>query len=265
MQREILIESTQNERFKRLFKLVDNNRFRRQQGVIVVEGLKEIVMALQAGLVLEEIYFHRDSSESIRNQIGVKSHVFVLSPGLFDKVTYRESTSQALAVFKSSSRQLSDLTLSDCPLIIILEELEKPGNLGAILRTADAAGVDAVLLDSTSIDCGHPNVIRSSVGTVFSVPVVQASDEEILAFCKKNQIKIYAAALQDAVPYTEVDLNVPAAIVMGAEDKGLRPFWREHASNRIFIPMLGVNDSLNVSVATGVLAYEAVRQRLPTV
>ncbi|MCF0121478.1 MAG: RNA methyltransferase [Oscillospiraceae bacterium] len=185
-----------------------------------------------------------------------------LSPAVYAKMAYRETTEGVLATVRSRALRLSDLQLGAQPLIAVVESVEKPGNLGAILRTADAAAADAVIVCDPLTDIYNPNVIRASLGAIFSVPCVACSSEECIEFLKSRGIQILTAQLQDSHYYYDTDMRRPTAIVMGTEAHGLSEQWRRAADAHILIPMLGTVDSLNVSVSTAVLLYEAVRQRM---
>lgn len=180
---------------------------------------------------------------------------------LYEKVAYRGSTEGIIAEMRSVPRRLEDLKLGPNPLVMVLESVEKPGNLGAVLRSADAAGVDAVILCDPLTDLWNPNLIRSSVGAVFSVQTAVCTSAQAIAYLKEKGIRILTAQLQDSSWYYDCDMRLPSAIVMGTESTGLTPQWRDAASSHIKIPMLGKLDSLNVSVSAAVLLYEAVRQR----
>lgn len=180
---------------------------------------------------------------------------------LYEKVAYRGSTEGILAEVRAVPRRLSDLRLGEAPLVMVLESVEKPGNLGAVLRSADAAGADAVIVCDPLTDIWNPNLIRSSVGAIFSVPVAVCSSEEAIAFFRERRIRILTAQLQDSEWYYDTDMTAGVALVMGAEATGLTQIWRDAADAHIKIPMLGHLDSLNVSVSASVLLYEAVRQR----
>ena len=180
---------------------------------------------------------------------------------LYEKVAYRGSTEGIIAEVRAVPRRLSDLRLGESPLVMVLESVEKPGNLGAVLRSADAAGADAVIVCDPLTDIWNPNLIRSSVGAIFSVPVAVCTSEEAIAFFKERRIRILTAQLQDSEWYYAADMTAGTAIVMGTESTGLTQIWRDAADAHIKIPMLGRLDSLNVSVSASVLLYEAVRQR----
>ena len=176
-------------------------------------------------------------------------------------MAYRGSTEGMIAVVKCREHRLKDLALKKNPLIVVLESVEKPGNLGAILRTAEAAHVDAVIVCDPLTDLYNPNLIRASIGGVFSVPVAVCNSQECIAFLKEQKVRILTAQLQDSYDYYDYDMTQATAIVMGTESTGLTQQWREAADVHIRIPMLGRLDSLNVSVSAAILMYEAVRQR----
>ena len=186
---------------------------------------------------------------------------YELPQQVYEKVAYREKTEGMIAIVEAKMPTLQQLSLSGKPLIIVIERVEKPGNIGAILRSADAAGADAVIVCDPLTDLYNPNIVRSSIGAVFTVPCLTSTSEECIAFLKAHGIQILTAQLQDSEPYYATDMRKPTAIVMGTEDKGLSQLWRMAADRHIRIPMLGQLDSLNVSVSTAILLFEAVRQR----
>ena len=187
--------------------------------------------------------------------------VFHVSRNVYEKIAYRGSTEGIIAEMKYKERRLEDIKLSGNPLVIVLESVEKPGNLGAVLRSADAAGADAVIICDPLTDLYNPNLIRASIGAIFSRQVAAASSEETIAWLKKNNIQILTAQLQDSSLYYDTPMTGPTAIVMGTESTGLTDIWRKAADKHIRIPMLGALDSLNVSVSAAILLFEAVRQR----
>ena len=268
---ENVITSVQNARVKHVVALQQKSSLRREEGLFVVEGQREIEHCIACGYEVVELY--KRSQES-----GVKREVeYLVSPQVYEKMAYRGSTEGIIAVAKCKDHSLSILspltspldrrtlatngTQEHSPLIIVLERVEKPGNLGAILRTAEAAGVDAVIVCDPLTDLYNPNLIRASIGGVFNVPTVVCTSEECIAFLKANHIKILTAQLQDSYEYYDYDMTQATALVMGTESTGLTQQWREAADAHIRIPMLGRLDSLNVSVSAAILMYEAVRQR----
>jgi TrmH family RNA methyltransferase len=193
--------------------------------------------------------------------IGVQPDLVTVSRQVFEKISYRDNPDGWLAVFPTPHPTLSGIVFSECPLFIIAESIEKPGNLGGILRTADAAGVDALIVSDPRTDVYNPNVVRASRGTVFTVPVVQASNEDTARWVREKRISVLAATPGASQVYSELDLRGPLALAVGTEDEGLSDFWLENADRRIFIPMLGKVNSLNVSVSTAIIIYEVLRQR----
>lgn len=252
---ENVITSVQNARIKHVVALQQKSSLRREEGLFVVEGQREIEHCIACGYEIEELF--------VLNTISYTGHspATLVSPQVYEKMAYRESTEGIIAVAKTKQHRLKDLSLKDNPLIVVLERVEKPGNLGAILRSAEAAGVDAVIVCDPLTDLYNPNLIRASIGGVFNVPVAVCTSEECIAFLKQRHITILTAQLQDSYEYYDYDMRPATAIVMGTESTGLTQQWRETADAHIRIPMLGRLDSLNVSVSAAILMYEAVRQR----
>ena len=255
-----LITSAQNPKVKLLQALQQKSQERRSRGLFVVEGRREVERCLQQGYEIDTVFCCPEIYGSEWTAQGGE-RVFLLSPAIYNKVAYRGGTEGVMAEVKSRRLALNDLQLLENPLLVVLESVEKPGNLGAILRSADAAGVDAVVVCDPLTDLEHPNIIRSSTGAFFSVPCVACTSEECIAFLKARGIQILTAQLQDSSLYYDTDMRRATAIVMGTEATGLTPQWREAADAHIRIPMLGTCDSLNVSVSAAILMYEAVRQR----
>lgn len=265
------ISSLQNSRVKRLVALQQKSSERRKQGVFVVEGCRELQHCIEAGLDIVTIYYCEplltpEGQETIqklpsffRGRDG--GEAFSVSSAVYEKIAYRGTTEGLIAEVRTRNLTLTDLNLPESPLLIILESVEKPGNLGAILRSADAGGADAVIVCDPLTDLYNPNLIRSSIGGIFSVPCVACSTDECIAFLKGKGIQILTAQLQDSHLYYDTDMTCPTAIVMGTEATGLTTPWRKAADAHIRIPMLGKLDSLNVSVSAAILLYEAVRQR----
>jgi TrmH family RNA methyltransferase len=253
------ITSVQNPRVKHLVKLRDDRKQRQRDGVMLVEGLDEIELALSAGYQPQTIF---SAPELTRAQLaGNLPETLTVNRAVFEKISYRENPDGWLAVFPIPKATLDGLHLGPQPLLIIAESIEKPGNLGAILRTADAAGADALLVCDSRVDIYNPNVVRSSRGTLFTVPTLEATNEQALAFVQQHGIKTLAATPQAGAEYTRQDLRGPLAVVVGTEDRGLTDFWMARADLKVKIPMLGRVNSLNVSVATALIVYEAIRQR----
>ena len=298
-----LITSAQNPKLKRLIALQEKSRLRREDGLFVVEGQRELEHCIEAGFEIDSVFIcpeiysgasalqssaesgippegrntrgsiaggpsRRDGGVSPKGELPkggyhypAETRVFYLTKELYEKVAYRGSTEGIIAEVKVKDRSLEDLQLKENPLIVVLESVEKPGNLGAVLRSADAAGADAVIICDPLTDLYNPNLIRASIGAIFTVPTVACSSAEAISFLKARGIQILTAQLQDSSAYYDIDMSRGTAIVMGTESTGLTPVWREAADAHILIPMLGRLDSLNVSVSAAILLYEALRQR----
>lgn len=258
-----VISSTQNPKVKLLLQLQQKSSERRKAGLFVVEGRRELMHCLEAGFEIDTVFWcpSVEVGTEPMPQLPEGVRVFEVSKAVYEKMAYRDSTEGIVAEVRTRLLALADLQLPESPLVVVLERVEKPGNLGAVLRSADAAGVDAVIVCDPLTDLYNPNLIRSSVGGIFSVPCVACTSEECIAFLKQRGIQILTAQLQDSHLYYDTDMRRPTAIVMGTEATGLTPQWRQAADAHIRIPMLGKIDSLNVSVSAAILMYEAVRQR----
>ncbi len=255
------ITSLQNERIKHIVRLREDRRQRERDGLMLVEGRDEITLALNAGYTPHIVLTCPEFAVNSEFRIPNPELATTVTPQVFQKISYRDNPDGWMAVFPTPKRALNDISLGETPLVVVAEAVEKPGNLGAILRTADAAGVDALLICDPHTDLYGPNVVRASRGTVFSVPVAAASSEEVFSFLKQHEIRILAATPGGDRLYTTEDLRGSVAIAVGTEDEGLTSFWLERADARVLIPMLGKVNSLNVSIATALIVYEAVRQR----
>ena len=257
------ITSGQNPKIKTLLELQEKSKLRREMGLFVVEGRRELGHCLDAGFVPDTVFICPEifdsSAEVYPLPIGTK--VFHVSKSVYEKMAYRGGTEGIIAEIKYKDRKLEDIRLRENPLVIVLESVEKPGNLGAVLRSADATGADAVIICDPLTDLYNPNLIRSSIGAIFTRQVVAATSEETIAWLKAHGISILTAQLQDSTLYYDTPMTGPTAIVMGTESTGLTDIWRKAADRHILIPMLGALDSLNVSVSAAILLYEAVRQR----
>jgi TrmH family RNA methyltransferase len=261
------ITSPQNPLIKQIAALGAKPRDRREQGLFVAEGLREVELALRSSYEAEALLFEEAVTPLPIVEALVKygaaspAELIGTNAVVFEKIAYRTGVPNVVAVFRTKTPSLADLRLSECPLLLVMEAVEKPGNLGAMLRTADAAGVDAVLVCDPHTDIFNPNCIRASLGAIFTVPVVAASSEEAVAFLRSKQIKIMATWLEAAKPLYTADLRQPLAFVLGAEATGISQCWVEQADERLIIPMNGQVDSLNVSASAAVVLFEAVRQR----
>jgi len=243
--------------------LQEKVKARNQSGTFLIEGKREIELALRSEYVIETVLFLREfvAEKQLSAFLADSIHVIEINKEVYQKLAYRDTTEGILAVAKTKSLKLSDLKLPENPLILIAESPEKPGNIGAMLRTADAAGIDAVIIADPKSDLYNPNVIRSSVGCVFTNQIATGTTAEIIAFLKERNIRFYSATLQNAVSYHTQNYTLPTALVVGTEATGLTQPWRDDASQNIIIPMHGQIDSMNVSVAAAILIFEAKRQR----
>jgi RNA methyltransferase, TrmH family len=261
----MLISSLQNPHVKQVVKLRER-RERERERLMLVEGAEELALALTSGArprvvyVCPELFGPARPSLSLDRVAGLSEVVEVTRP-VFEKMAYRDGPDGWLAVLPSLSRRLADLAPGPVPLLLVAEAVEKPGNLGAMLRSADAAGVDAVIVCDPTTDVNNPNVVRSSKGTLFCVPVAEAATAETLAWLRARHIAVVAATPQAPLNYTQADLRGPVAVVVGTEKEGLTPAWLQAADVSVRIPMLGRVNSLNVATAATLLLYEAVRQR----
>ncbi|MBO4896653.1 MAG: RNA methyltransferase [Prevotella sp.] len=262
---ETIITSVQNAKIKHVVALQQKSSLRREEGLFVVEGQREIEHCKACGYEVVETFWRKDEGERRKD---ISSSDILVTSQVYEKMAYRGSTEGVIAVVKCKEHSLSSLLLppssflqKQAPLVVVLESVEKPGNLGAILRSAEAAGIDALIVCDPLTDMYNPNVIRASIGGVFCVPTAVCSSQECIAFLKEHGIKILTAQLQDSYEYYDYDMTQGTAIVMGTESTGLTNQWREAADAHIRIPMLGRLDSLNVSVSAAILMYEAVRQR----
>jgi TrmH family RNA methyltransferase len=261
-----LITSLQNPRLKRLVRLRDR-RQRDEDRAFLVEGYREVRRALEKKFALAELYFAPDwflgenERALLSEAAAAGAELFELSKDAFAKVAYRERPDGILAVAPQWRRALADLVLPAKPFILVVEAIEKPGNLGTILRSADAAGCDAVVVCDPVTDLFNPNVVRASTGVLFSVPCVVEGNAAVLAWLKASGIRVVATTPAAAKSYTDSDLTGAIAVVMGSEQYGLSEFWLKHADDSVRIPMAGQADSLNVAMAALITLFEAVRQR----
>jgi TrmH family RNA methyltransferase len=262
----VLITSPQNPKVKHAVKLRER-RQRDREGLMLVEGREELSLALASGVRPTTLFYcpsffgagKPDALMARARESGAE--LIEASAGVFEKIAYRENPDGWLAVIPALRRRLDDLPLGANPLLVVAEAVEKPGNLGAILRTMDAAGADALIVCDPTTDLGNPNVVRASKGALFSVPAAEAEGAEALAWLKARGIRIIATTPQADTIYTEADLRGPAAIAVGAEDEGLSGAWLAQADLAVRLPMRGRVNSLNVAAAGALLLYEAVRQR----
>ncbi|WP_338645850.1 RNA methyltransferase [Flavobacterium sp. KS-LB2] len=256
------ITSIQNPYIKSLVQLQDKAKARKQSGTFLMEGKREISIAVKGGYQIETVLFLPEiCSETEARQLDDSAELIAINKEVYQKLAYRDTTEGILAVAKTKSMQLSDLKLSKNPLILVAEAPEKPGNIGALLRTADAANLDAVIIANPKSDLYNPNIVRSSVGCLFTNQIATGTTSEIIAFLKERNINFYCATLQNSTSYHTQDYTTPTALVVGTEATGLTEEWRIAATQNIIIPMQGEIDSMNVSVAAAILIFEAKRQR----
>lgn len=257
------ITSAQNPFIKSLVLLQEKAKARKQSGTFLIEGLREMELAIKGNYILETILFFPElvSETEIRKRIPNSVELIEISKEVYQKLAYRDTTEGIIAVAQTKSLSLEDLKLPENPLIVVMEAIEKPGNIGAMLRTCDAAKVDAVIIANPKTDLYNPNIVRSSVGCLFTNQIATASTEETISFLQKNHINFYSATLQNSTAYHTQNYTTPTALVVGTEATGLSQAWRDQATQNIIIPMQGAIDSMNVSVATAILIFEAKRQR----
>jgi len=258
---ENVISSVQNPKIKQLLLLQQKSAERRKAGLFVVEGRRELEHCIASGMKISSVFCCESLSDTPIDYLPASAMRYDVTTQVYEKIAYRGSTEGVIATVESRQLQLTDLKLSAQPLIIVLERVEKPGNLGAVLRSADAAKADAVIVCDPLTDLYNPNLIRSSIGALFTVPCVACSSEACIHFLQERGINILTAQLQDSHPYYDTPMQDPTAIVMGTEATGLTDQWRQAANAHIRIPMMGQLDSLNVSVSAAILLFEAVRQR----
>jgi len=259
------ILSIQNPTIKNLVQLQEKAKARKQNNTFLIEGRREVSLAVIGNFKIKSVLFCLDyiSEGEVNELIPIKNSIeyIEISKEVYQKLAYRDTTEGLIAVAENKTNSLNDLILKDNPLILIAESPEKPGNIGALLRTADAAKIDAVIIANPKSDLYNPNVIRSSVGCLFTNQIAIASSEEVITFLKQKNINIFSAILQEAQPYYTQNFKQGTAIVVGTEATGLTDIWREKSDQNIIIPMEGAIDSMNVSVAAAILLFEAKRQR----
>lgn len=261
-----IISSLHNPKIKEIVRLSSKSRERKEKQLFICEGAREWHIAQQSGYTAQSIFvcpeiFQTSKYPTLIDNLPSYTTLYYITAEVFNKIAYREHSDGVIVVAKQHIHTLEQLDVSHAPLILVIQGAEKPGNLGAIYRTADAAQVDAILVCDPLTDLYNPNVIRSSLGCVFSVPTAICSSSEAFHWLSQHNIHTFAAELQGAIPHHQANFCQASAIIMGTEANGLTPFWITHAHERIKIPMYGKIDSLNLSVATAVITFEAIRQR----
>lgn len=259
------IASLQNPKIKQFNKLKNHSR-RDGEGLVIVEGFKEITSAIDAGieihsLFMTDCFLKKETRALIFSLERQGIDIIELPKQLFEKISYGDREDGLIALCRIAGKRFDGLKLTANPLFLVVENLEKPGNLGAIVRTADSVGASAVIICDARTDIYNPNVIRASLGAVFAVQIVTASNEETLNFLKSKKTKICCATPEAKLLYTQVNWKEPSALIVGSEHEGVSDFWKKNATQSINIPLLGKTDSLNVSVSAAVILYEALRQR----
>lgn len=257
------ITSTQNPFIKSLIQLQEKAKARKQSGTFLIEGKREIELAVKGNYELETILFLPEliTEEQVSKFSKKQIELIEINKDVYQKLAYRDTTEGILAIAKTKSLQLNDLKLPENPLIVVMEAIEKPGNIGAMLRTCDAAKIDAVIIANPKTDLYNPNIVRSSVGCLFTNQIASGTTDEVIAFLKENNIAFYSATLQNSNSYHEINYTTATALVVGTEATGLTQAWRDNSTQNIIIPMQGEIDSMNVSVAAAILIFEAKRQR----
>lgn len=256
------IASVQNPFIKSLVQLQEKSKARKQSNSFLIEGIREIELAIKGNYEIETILICFEVIEKSFNPTIFQSFNSIeISKEVYQKLAYRDTTEGILAVAKMKSHELKNLKLPKNPLILVMESIEKPGNIGAMLRTCDAAKVDAVIIANPKTDLYNPNIVRSSVGCLFTNQIAIGTTEEVIEFLQKEKINFYSATLQNSTSYHTQNYIKPTALVVGTEATGLTEPWREKSTQNIIIPMQGEIDSMNVSVAAAILIFEAKRQR----
>jgi TrmH family RNA methyltransferase len=253
------ITSLQNPHVKAIVRLRQDSRFRKKEGLMLVEGFYELQVALEAGLQPLELYLCEELSAEYLEPCLINP--IPVTRAVFEKMSHRENPDGWLALIATPQRTLDSISLQGSAFLILAESVEKPGNLGAILRTADAAGADGLIVCDRRTDVYNPNVVRASRGTLFTVPVVETENRTAMAWLTNHGIGILAASPHAELIYSQVDLTKPVCIAVGTEAEGLSDFWLAAAAVQVRIPMQGKVNSLNVSTSTAIIAYELVRQR----
>ncbi|WP_396143891.1 TrmH family RNA methyltransferase [Flavobacterium sp.] len=257
------ITSIQNPLIKSLALLQEKAKARKQSGTFLIEGKREIELAIKGNYELETILFLPEliTETEINKLVKNKVELIEITKEVYQKLAYRDTTEGILAVAKTKTLSLNDLKLPENALILVMESIEKPGNIGAMLRTCDAAKIDAVIIANPKTDLYNPNIVRSSVGCLFTNQIASDTTENVIQFLKDKKIAIFGATLQNSNFYHTQDYTTASALVVGTEATGLTQAWRNNATQNIIIPMQGEIDSMNVSVASAILLFEAKRQR----
>ncbi|MFA5713080.1 MAG: RNA methyltransferase [Bacteroidales bacterium] len=258
----VQITSATNPNIRELIQLKEKAAKRRERGLFVIEGRKELRFAVEAGYIVESLFFCRKLIDDGELAHFKSNKLFEVESDLYTKIAYRGKSEGVVAIAKVKNHPLSSIKLSSNPLLLILEGVEKPGNIGAAVRSADALGIDAIVLCDLQTDLYNPNVVRSSVGGIFTTQIALSTSQEAFSWLRSNKINIVSAQLQNSIPYYNVDMSGALALLFGNEKRGLSTFWRERADERVIIPMRGKLDSLNLSVSVAILCHQAIRERV---
>ncbi|MCK9218795.1 MAG: RNA methyltransferase [Bacteroidales bacterium] len=260
------ITSSQNILIKRVLRLLEKPKAREEENCIIIEGLREVTLSIQAGFRISSLLFCQEilrnfSIDGLGIHMGTDVEFVEVTKDIYNRMAHRKDNGGVIALAEPKRIGFPDLILRPVPLLLVIESVEKPGNLGALLRTADAANLDAVIICDPQTDIYNPNAIRSSIGCVFTLPVVTATKEETLRFLRDRKIRSFGTALTATQLYHQIDFCQPAAILMGTEATGLSDTFIEGADVLIKIPMMGKIDSMNVSASAAIVIFEALRQR----
>ena len=256
----MVIKSIYNPKIKLIQKLLQKNKARKESGLFIIEGTREIRRAIECGLKIKQLF----QSEANQKPLSINTDSYFLSAKLFQKISYRQNPTGCLAIFAKPSTDIAAIKFNQKSFILVIESPEKPGNVGALLRTADGAGVTSIIITNPNLDLFNPNTIRAAAGTFLARPTYLTDNNQAIALLKQNRIKIITTSPAAQKNYYQIDYTLPCAIIAGREDQGLSADWLDNADINIKIPMNGIGDSLNLSVATGIILYEAIHQNTPT-
>jgi len=254
------ITSIENKRIKDLIKLSKKSKFRNKTNLFIVEGLKEINASIENNYEIKSLFYDPKIIELNKIHVPINSEVIEVSSNIYEKISFRSSTEGIIAVAIRKNYNKEKIKIDNKKVVLILDGIEKPGNIGAILRTSIASNVDTIIITNKKCDTHNPNVIRSSVGSFFKTKIIYLENNEALEFLKKNKFKIYAASLKSDKIYSNENYNFPIGLVFGSENEGISKFWEENSDVKIKIPMGNKIDSLNVSVSCAIILYEINRQ-----
>ena len=254
------ITSLDNKEIKDLIKLSNKSKIRRESGFFVIEGQRELEMAINNGYEIDKIFYNENIVNINKIDFNPNTKIIAVNNDVYSKISFRNSTEGIVGITQIKKNSIIEINQKKINLVLILDGIEKPGNIGAILRSCDASNVDLVILTNEKCDIYNPNVIRSSVGTFFSNKIVSMENESALNFLKNKGFKIYGTSLNASKKYNSISYNCSTAIISGSENNGISEFWSKNSDELIKIPMLGMADSLNVSVSSAICLFEVNRQ-----